>query len=282
MRFATGFESVRRGWPGLCLLLLAAPCRGAQVDTGCGLESVRMRFQEGEFQQALAGLEACPKAKEYTRLKGLIHHGWFKPDSAAHYLRIAYKDGFHDDEVLVGLAESLLWLKQTDKAEPLLEKVKDKKAPAYLKAMATRYEMKRDFPKALAMYDQAIPAEKRPYITLFRKAMLLSWMDRLDESIALYTRLIDDEKVPAPFRAKCRIRRAEAISWKKELEPAVAELREVIKLDPKNPDAKLQLGEILEWQGRFKEAKDQYRDVLVADPENPVAKQRLEKLLWVK
>src|SRR5690606_6225007 len=122
-----------------------------------------------------------------------------------------------------------------------LDSVVDKEAPAYLRVMALRHEQREDFHAALKLYDRALEAEPGSHATLFRKAMLLSWMRRLDESIALYTTMIEDSTLSQSFRLRCRVRRAEVMAWNKVRQPAERELREVLLLDPRNVEALLRL-----------------------------------------
>ena len=268
----------------LPVAVLVAAVTAFQVPAGpvCDLAAVRVKLEAEEFRMALSGLEPCVTEREQCRFAGLAYLGLFQPDSAVHFLRKARKAGYMDDTVLIGLAQAMLWTKTEGNAGALLDKVKDKGSAPYFMAMASLHEDNRRFAKALEMYDKAIAIQSPPYIPMFHKAMVLSWMDRLDESIALYTALMDSAGASRGFRTKCKVQRAGVISWKKDLERAERELREVIKQDPANAEGLLALGEVLEWRGRFKEAKNAYRDLLLADPGNQAAKQRLEKLLWVK
>lgn len=247
----------------------------------CDIGAIKAKLAAEDYRPALTELDGCVLPKGKSRLQGLAYYGMFRADSTVFFLQIASKEGDQDDTVLTALAETMLWGKEKSQVRELLDQVKDKHAPAYCKAMASFYVSKRQFPKALEMYDQALLTEKSP-VTLFHKAMLLSWMNRLNESLALYTKLIETDGLSKGFKVKCRIHRAEVISWKKDLDQAAAELRSVIEEEPKSLEARLGLGEILEWQGKYAEAKGQYRDVLLIDPENQASKQKLEKLLWVK
>src|SRR5690606_33969753 len=120
------------------------------------------------------------------------------------------------------------------------------------------------------------------HATLFRKAMLLAWMRRLDESIAVYTAMIEDSTLSQSFRLPCRVRRAEGMAWNQARQPAERELREVLRLDPRTAEALLRLGELLQWRSSYREAKDAYRDAVLIEPENREAREKLKSLLWVK
>jgi tetratricopeptide (TPR) repeat protein len=248
----------------------------------CPVPEVMGLLGNGDFAQALMASEECRGHQVYPRLKGQAFHGLYQPDSAIYYLRLALKGG-RDDALIADLAESLVWKKEIREAGQLLGGVKDKSGLPYYKAMASLLEAEKKFPKALAMYDKALALEKPPsYGTRFRKAMLLSWMKKLDASIALYSEIINDKGVPRPLRTRCLIRRAEVRAWDHQFDKAVADLEEVVRLESGNAEARLQWGQVLEWQGKFKEAKDQYRNALVIDPGNGAAKEKLEELLWVK
>lgn len=265
-------------------LAWALPAAGQVAPTPCLVPSVLASLARGDFAEALVEAEPCKGTPAYSRLKGQAFHGLYNADSAIHYLRIDLALG-KDDAVLVALAEALVWkkgAKEVKEAGRLLDKVQDRKTPAYFKAMASLHESRGKFSKAVAMYDAAIALEKNPAATEFRKALALSWMKQFDGSIALYTDLIGRQEVPPGLKTRCRVRRAEVIAWKGDLEKSAAEFEAVLAKEPKHSEARLGLGLVREWQGRFKEAKDCYRDVLLSDPENAAAKRKLEELLWVK
>jgi tetratricopeptide (TPR) repeat protein len=264
-------------------LLATALCLpGYASDRVCVVDEVQAELRNFDYERALSDVESCRLAPEYPRLKGLAFHGLYKTDSASHYLRLAMRRGLDDDLVLISLAETELWRKRFRQAAPLLDKVVDKSSPAYLRVLALRHEQQEDFPEALALYNRALEAEPNSPATRFRKAVLLSWMRRLDESIALFTELIADERTPESFRLRCRVHRAEVMAWNKLRQPAEMELREVIRLDPKNVQAYLKLGLLLEWRSSYKEAKDAYKDALLIEPENREAREKLKSLMWVK
>jgi tetratricopeptide (TPR) repeat protein len=282
MRHKLGIDARGRSRALALAWLLVAWAGHGTPAMDCDTDVIRMRIRGDDFNLALSELKACSQAKEYPRLIGLAYHGLFYPDSAMIFLKSAYRSGFRDDEVLIALADAWLWQKNSREAVPLLNQVQDKSTPTYLKAMAARYEVQGDFTKALALYDRAIAMEKKPFIAQFRKAMLLSWMKRFDESIELYTYIMDINSVPIALKLRCRMQRAEVMSWKKDLPMAEREFRDVLRKDKRNVFARLRLGEVLEWQSRFKEAQDQYKEVLIIDPENQAAKKKLKDLLWVK
>ncbi len=151
-----------------------------------------------------------------------------------------------------------------------------------MQVAATKYEMRKDFGKAIKIHDRILALDSTVYLSQFKKAQLLSWMKRLDESIALFENLVRHDSVPPGMKLNSRIRLAEVKSWKGEFTEAIDLLDKVLALDPKNIEARLYKGEILEWSGKFKEAKNVYRDILLIDPENLSGKARLETLLWVK
>jgi tetratricopeptide (TPR) repeat protein len=273
-----GFLAPRAAW-----LFAAAFCFPAYAsDAACPIDGVQARLRALDYERALSEAESCRLAPEYPRLKGLAFHGLYRADSASHYLRLAIRRGFDDDQVLLSLAEAELWGKRFRQAAPLLDKVGDKNSPAYLRVMALWHEQREEFPEALKLYDRALEVEPRSPATLFRKAVLLSWMRRLDESVALFTELIEDEGTPEGFRLRCRVRRAEVMAWNKARQPAETEIREVILQDPRNVEALLLLGTLLEWRSSYKEAKNVYRDALLVEPENREVRARIKSLQWVR
>ncbi len=240
------------------------------------------RIRAEEYPQALKELPNCQTSNNYSKWVGLAYHGLQIADSTVHYLSLARKNKPVDDTLKLCLAEGLFWQKKIREGSRLLDEVKNKQSLAYLRVAATQLEMRNKFGQAIKVHDRILAQEPTASASIFKKAMLLSWMKRLDESIQIYTGLIDSEDVPASMKVNSRIHRAEVIAWKGDFVRALAELDEVLKLDANNIPARLQKGVIHEWRGEFKEAKNIYRDILLIEPENPSGKAKLETLLWVR
>jgi tetratricopeptide (TPR) repeat protein len=115
-----------------------------------------------------------------------------------------------------------------------------------------------------------------------RKAQVLSWVKRFDESATLYARIVSAKAASLGLRRRCRVRLAELSAWRKDLDGALAQLASILKEDPRLVDAMLLEGQILEWKGQYPEAKQVYSRVLAVDAGQAEARLRLNKLLWVK
>jgi tetratricopeptide (TPR) repeat protein len=240
-------------------------------------------IKNDKFNEALSYLEKSDLSPlEYYRYKGVIYHGLYNPDSTVFYLDLAYRNNAQDDEVLIKFSQALLWKKNFKDASPILNQVKDKTSIDYQKVVANRYELLGEFDKSLELYNQVIQREELPYGSMEKKAILLSWMKKFNESIDLFDQIINTKIVSEPLRIRSLIKKAEVISWKKEFDQALNILDDVIKRDGKNSRARFVKAQIFEWQGKFKEAKNIYKDILLIEQDNVEAKWRLEKLMWVK
>ena len=240
-------------------------------------------LQKGELEQAMIELDKSTiEPANYAMYKGIIYHAQYNADSALVYLEKAYRSNVRTDDVLIKLAQAMLWKKNFKNSKPILAEVQDKTSVDYLKTVANRYEVLGDFKQAVKLYDAVIPLEELPYGTMEKKAILLSWMKKFDESIELLDYIINTKIVSEPLRIRALIHKATVISWKKDFNTPMTILDDVLVRDPKNAQARFVKAEIFEWHGKYKDAKDIYKDVLLIDPENVEAKWKLEKLLWVK
>ncbi len=267
------------------LLIASATPGGAapkSASAACDFRAAAAALKREQPKEALRLLSACPASDSLSRRKGLAFHALYEPDSAIHHLKAAQQSGLTDDAVLIPLAEALLWKKDFRNAAPLLERVKDKSSNEYQKALARRHEILGEFDAALKIYDAVIPKEKLPWGSMERKALILGWQKRFDESIALFTRVIDSKVASAPQKIRCRIQRAEVIAWTKDFNRALKDLDETLKSDPKSIDARMLKGRVLEWTGDYKGARTVYAEAVQLDPENGPAKLRLEKVEWAK
>ncbi len=248
-------------------------------------------FRNRQFDKTLTILSGCMEDSATNCMKGLSYYGLYNPDSVVEYLGRAARSSSATDTVLICLAESRLWKKEFDEAHRLLARTDDKTLPGYKRVAALYLEMTGELAGAAALYDSLILVEKQPWNSLMRKAQVLSWMKRFDESIVIFSRVALSDSAPLPVRLSAVIRRAEVKAWQHQFPSAFHELDSLIHLlarvkDPVSRDRiveALQLkGQVLEWDGRFQEAKETYKDILLKDPGNKRAKLILEKLLWVK
>ncbi len=276
-------------WSILMLFYVTMPL---QAQDACQKKAMQA-ISKQNYDTALVILAECTHNNETFRLKGEAFYHIYKADSAVLYLEMVVASGKADDPVLIHYSEVLLWKKEFKKAGSLLDKVTNKTQHAYKNVFAMRLEMLGKFDEAIACYDSMIAKEKQPWATMNHKAEVLSWKKKFDESIALFTRVVDDPSAPRTLRMHAKIRRAEVTAWKGQSLAALSELDSVIAMDRKPASAPpevrdrildaLQLkGQILEWTGKFSEARDAYKNMIIIAPDNKRAKLSLEKLLWVK
>jgi tetratricopeptide (TPR) repeat protein len=216
------------------------------------------------------------------RLLGLVHHALYRPDSTLAVLGPLHRAGSADSRVVFALAEAFLWKKDYRNAQALLDAWPGKDDLGYLRVLATQMELVNRHGEALAIWDEVIGRDPRPWGAMERKAIVLSWTKRFDESQALFAKVASSNAASAPLRLRCQVRRAEVMAWSKDLEGALKELRGVLASHPDHVEASLLRGQILEWLGRYPEAKATYTAVLQKRPDLASARLRLEKLGWVK
>lgn len=216
------------------------------------------------------------------RLLGLVHHGAYRPDSVLAVLGPLHKAGEADDRVVLALAEAFLWKKDYRNAQALLDGFPRKEDLAYLRVQATQMELVNRHADALAIWDRVIARDPRPWGAMERKAIVLSWTKRFEESVALFSKVIDAPKASEPLRLRCRVRRAEVQAWNRDLDGALLGLRQILASRPDHAEAALLQGQVFEWQGRFPEAKATYTALLQKRPDHAGARLKLERLGWVE
>lgn len=216
------------------------------------------------------------------RLLGLVHHGSYRPDSVLAVLGPLHKSGKADDRVVLALAEAFLWKKDYRNAQALLDAFPRKEDLGFLRVQATQMELVNRHAEALALWDRVIARDPKPWGAMERKAIVLSWGKRFEESVALFSKVIAAPQASEPLRLRCRVRRAEVLAWNRDFDEALAGLKEILRTRPDHAEAALLQGQVQEWQGRFAEAKATYTALLQKRPDHAGARLRLEKLGWVK
>lgn len=259
------------------LLLTAVTPQWAAAAGVCDEAAARKLLQQEKPEAAAQKVVDC---KEGSPVKGLVHHALYEGDQAILHLKKAFDAGNREDDVLLALADALLWKKDFRTSLRVMQEVKDTTSVGWLKVNARKHEFLGEFDRALALYEKVIPREKLPYGSMERKALLLSWNKDFDASIAEYTRILDSKVASEGQKLRCRIQRAEVMAWNKEFEKALVELDKVLSQQPGNAEAGLVKGRILEWSGRYSEAKKTYQEILNRNPGHEQAKLRLEKVGW--
>ncbi len=254
---------------------------GAEGNSDC-MKKVEKAIGLEEYETALELSEKCSESPEVMRTRGLIHYYLFHVDSSLNLLKAAYDAELRDDRLLTALAKTMLWKKDFKHSGKILNQVEDKKDPRYQLVRGEYYELVGLYDEAMKLYNEVVDSRKHGVQAKVRKAQLLSWTNKLKESIALYDELLSEKKLPNDLRYTLWRRRAEVKAWTKDFETAHTELDSLVNMDPENTEALLLKGEIYEWEGEFPLAKKIYGAILEIDENNNAAKLRIEKLLWVK
>ncbi len=265
------------------VLLSALPGGGycSEKDTDC-LKKVEKAIGLEEYETALELSRKCSDTPEAVRVRGLAHYYLFHVDSALSLLKSAYDAEIRDDHLLTALAKAMLWKKDFKHSGDILNQVEDKSDPTYKLIRGEYYELVGLYDEAMTLYNEVVDSRKHGIQAKVRKAQLLSWTNKLKESVALYNDILTEEKLPNDLRHTLWRRRAEVKAWTKDFETAHAELDSLTAMDPDNAEALLLKGEIYEWEGEFQKAKKTYGRILELDEGNKAAKLRIEKLIWVK
>jgi tetratricopeptide (TPR) repeat protein len=264
----------------LCIVgTVAAPLTAASDQC---LEKVEKALRVEEYSMGLKVLSKCEKSARWYRLKGLIHYSLFQADSAIANLQKAYGKKIDDDDLLIALAEARLWKKDFKHSGAVLEQVEDKNDARYRRVRAMYFELLGNYKKALELYDEILDSDPAAFAIALKRAQVLSWMKRFEESIDGFNAIINATEVSKSVKMDARVRRAEVFAWDRNFEKALQELDAIIEEDTTLIEPRLIKGQIYEWQGKFADAKDVYKDILVIDEDNTQAKVRIEKLLWVK
>jgi tetratricopeptide (TPR) repeat protein len=275
--------------PPIAVGLLAALCLPAAAGAAApraravpapALESF---LQQRQYREGLEWLRSFGRGTpEEDRYRGLFHHGLSEPDPTLQYLVPVYRAHPGDDTVALAVAEASLWKKDYKTAATVTGLLQKPEAPEALRVRGMLFEQAGRLPEALDFYSRAIPRLALPWGTRERKAQVLSWLKRFDEAAALYQEVASSKQASPGLRQRCRVRLAELTAWKKDFDGALAQLAQLLKEEPRLPEALLLRGQILEWRGEFGEAKQTYSRLLAIDGSNAEARLRLNKLLWVK
>ena len=109
----------------------------------------------------------------------------------------------------------------------------------------------------------AAAAPASPVEQLYQQAVQLHQAGQLDQALAAYTRVIEQD----PRHANAYLGRAQIYDAQQQFDLAIADLRQVIALNPENADAYGVLGWILIREGRFDEARTMTQKAHKLDPE---------------
>jgi tetratricopeptide (TPR) repeat protein len=166
-----------------------------------------------------------------------------------------------NEDANVGLAMVYADLGDNKAASELLEKAAGK-SPSLrtLTTLASNYEQMRDFRMAAATLRRAIalspgnPDLKRAY------AQNLLFADQLDEALAVYVELTQDE----PKDAQSWLRISQIHRQKRDFENARAASAKALELEPNNLEFRYHEVTLLEGEGKLKEAIEEMKTILDA------------------
>jgi tetratricopeptide (TPR) repeat protein len=166
-----------------------------------------------------------------------------------------------------------------------------------------------NFPRAVEFYDKVLARNPQNYDAAVGKAFTLIWMGRKDEAHAMLETLAQrnpsDKEVataleqletppaevavqlPAPPVAPAPpspipglLAAAGAANSRGDYDEALRNYRQVLELNPKYTEVKLQIARTLSWQKKYDESAQQYDTVLADDPGNLVARREKARVLY--
>ncbi|MBD3321954.1 MAG: hypothetical protein GF350_12730, partial [Chitinivibrionales bacterium] len=134
----------------------------------------------------------------------------------------------------------------------------DKESILYKMQSANYYSSTGNFTKALKVYDEILSENNDMPFVLMKKAELLSWMKKLNESIKFYTEIIENDNALRVARTSARVKRAEIMAWLGDIDKAMEEVNAVINENPSHADAYTLRGQLHEWRNNSENAKEDF------------------------
>ncbi|OGW48082.1 MAG: hypothetical protein A2Y66_00360 [Nitrospirae bacterium RBG_13_41_22] len=141
-----------------------------------------------------------------------------------------------------------------------IEGAKDDKERATLyKELGDIFVVKEDFKNAADEFKQALSLSRHFSEKERRQiAIYYSWINRLDDAITELELILKEN----PSNLEARINLARVLSWSGRLDEAIDEADKVIEVSPENKDALLVKSNSLQWKGKYKKAIPLYERVL--------------------
>lgn len=176
--------------------------------------------------------------------------------------------------------------------------------------MAKLNSWRGNFPGAVEFYDKVLARNPQNYDAAVGKAFTLIWMGRKDEAHAMLETLAQrnpsDKEVAAaldtletpPAEVAVQLPKAPpappappgpipgllaaagAANSRGDYDEALRNYRQVLELNPKYTEVKLQVARTLSWQKKYDESAQQYDTVLADDPGNLVARREKARVLY--
>ncbi|MFQ5777999.1 MAG: tetratricopeptide repeat protein [Terriglobia bacterium] len=132
----------------------------------------------------------------------------------------------------------------------------------------------REYDAALKIFRRLAEANPRDYEARVWVARLLSWQGDYARSQELYQAVLRDD----PGNLEAELGLADILGWQGRLQDARQRLATLQAQHPGNIEILLHQGTIARWQGRHREALAYYREVLRLEPANPEALEAIEAL----
>ena len=129
-------------------------------------------------------------------------------------------------------------------------------------ALADQYLAKRDFEAAAAELRTASKLQPGNDALLIRRARVLSWAKKYDESVRLYKEWLT--KYPRDPQGEIEL--ARVLSWSKNYDGSVAEYQKILRWDPNNRQARLEMARVLGWDKQYGRALAELQVLLKAKP----------------
>lgn len=121
-----------------------------------------------------------------------------------------------------------------------------------------------NFPKAIALFDQALAQDPVNLTLLGQLGTVQGWAGRYDDALGTFERALR----LAPDDAELRLGRARVLAWSGQQELALAEANALVAANPDNHDARILWARIQSWRRNYAEAESAYRSVIAARPDS--------------
>jgi len=215
-----------------------------------------------EYIQALS---LSREFSENERLKMAVYISWGdRLNEAITELRLIVKENPQNHEAQKNLAKVLMGAGRNDEAieayRKAIEGAKDDKERATLyKELGDIFVVKEDFKSATDEFKQALSLSHHfTEKERMQIAIYYSWINRLDDAIAELESILKEN----PSNLDARINLARVLSWSGRLDEAIDEADKVLEVSPENKDALLVKSNSLQWKGKYKKAIPLYERVL--------------------
>lgn len=128
-------------------------------------------------------------------------------------------------EAKAEMARVLMWSGKSEEARSLLDSISPGELSGEDKMlMADLFVMRKDYPKAEAIYRELLTASPEDQAVRLRLAEVLSWTKRYGESIPLYEKILE----ALPDDVQVRRRYAQVLSWAGKQQDAIREYRRAL------------------------------------------------------